>query len=34
MNQERFDELARALATNRLSRPQVLKSFAAGVLLA
>src|SRR5215217_9753816 len=34
MNQEHFDELARALTTNRLSRWQVLKSFAAGVLLA
>lgn len=34
MNEERFDDLTRALATNRLSRRQVLKSFAAGVLLA
>jgi hypothetical protein len=34
MNQERFDELTRALATGRLSRRQVLKTFAAGVLLA
>src|SRR5215217_3634733 len=34
MNEEQFDELARALTTNRLSRWQVLKSFAAGVLLA
>jgi hypothetical protein len=32
--QERFDELAKGLATNRLSRRQVLKSFVAGVLLA
>jgi hypothetical protein len=32
-DQERFDELARGLATNRLSRAQVLKSFAAGLLL-
>jgi hypothetical protein len=34
MNEGRFDELARGLATNRLSRGQVLKSFAAGLLLA
>ena len=34
MNQKRFDELAKGLATNSLSRRQVLKSFAAGVLLA
>jgi hypothetical protein len=34
MNQERFDDLTRALATGRLSRRQVLKSIAAGVLLA
>ena len=33
MNQERFDGLARGLATNRLSRAQVLKSFAAGLFL-
>jgi hypothetical protein len=33
MNQERFDDLTRALATNRLSRRQVLKSFVAGALL-
>jgi hypothetical protein len=33
MNQERFDGLARGLATNRLSRAQVLKSVAAGLLL-
>ena len=34
MKQERFDELARGLATNQLSRRQVLKSFAAGLFLA
>ena len=34
MNQERFDELAKGLATNQLSRRQVIKSFVAGVLLA
>jgi hypothetical protein len=34
LNQERFDELARGLATNRLSRRQVIKSFVVGVLLA
>jgi hypothetical protein len=34
MNQERFDDLTRALATGRLSRRQVLKSVAAGVLMA
>jgi hypothetical protein len=34
MDQERFDELAKRLATNRLSRGQVLKGFVAGVLLA
>ena len=34
MNRERFDQLAKGLATNRLSRRQVLKSFAAGLLLA
>jgi len=33
IDQERFDGLARGLATNRLSRTQVLKSFAAGLLL-
>jgi hypothetical protein len=33
-DQERFDELAKGLATNRLSRRQVLKNFAAGMLLA
>jgi hypothetical protein len=33
IDQERFDGLARGLATNRLSRGQVLKSFAAGLLL-
>jgi hypothetical protein len=33
-DQERFDELAKGLATNRLSRRQVLKNFAAGLLLA
>ena len=32
--QERFDELAKGLATKRLSRRQVLKSFVAGALLA
>jgi hypothetical protein len=31
---ERFDELAKGLATNRLSRGRVIKSFVAGVLLA
>ena len=31
--QERFDELARGLATNRLTRWQVIKGFCAGVLL-
>ena len=34
MNEGRFDGLAKGLATNQLSRGQVLKSFAAGVLLA
>src|SRR5829696_6676317 len=34
MNQERFDELARGLATNRLSRRQVIKGFVVGALLA
>jgi len=34
MDQERFDELAKGLATSRLSRGQVLKGFVAGVLLA
>jgi hypothetical protein len=34
MNQERFDELAKGLATNRLSRGQVLKGLAASLLLA
>jgi hypothetical protein len=33
-DQERFDELARGLATNQLSRGQVLKSFAASLFLA
>jgi len=33
MNQERFDELSKALATNRLSRVQVLKGVAASLLL-
>jgi len=33
LDQERFDELARGLAANHLSRGQVLKSFAAGLLL-
>jgi hypothetical protein len=33
-DQKRFDELAKGLATNRLSRGQVIKSFAAGMLLA
>lgn|SRR5829696_1006028 len=32
MNQERFDDLTRGLATNRLSRRQVLKGLAAGML--
>jgi hypothetical protein len=32
-DQERFDGLARDLATNRLSRGQVLKSLAAGMFL-
>jgi hypothetical protein len=32
-DQERFDALARGLATNQLSRAQVLKSLAAGLLL-
>jgi hypothetical protein len=32
--QARFDTLARGLATNRLSRGQVLKTFATGLLLA
>jgi thiol-disulfide isomerase/thioredoxin len=31
--QERFDELAKGLATNRLSRGRVIKSFAVGLLL-
>jgi hypothetical protein len=34
MHQERFDELAKAIATNRLSRRQVLKSMVAGLLFA
>src|SRR5215211_6195929 len=34
VGQERFDELAKGLATNQLSRGQVLKSFVAGALLA
>jgi hypothetical protein len=34
VHQERFDDLARALATNQLSRGQVLKSLVAGVFLA
>ena len=34
MNEGRFDELALGLATNRLSRGQVLKSLASGLLLA
>jgi hypothetical protein len=34
MNQERFDDLTRALATNRLSRWQVLKAFGAVASLA
>jgi hypothetical protein len=33
MNQERFDGLARDLATGRLTRWQVLKGLWAGVLL-
>jgi hypothetical protein len=33
MNQERFDGMARGLATNRLSRWQVLKALAAGTFL-
>jgi hypothetical protein len=33
MNQERFDELTRALATTQLSRWQVLKALAAGTFL-
>ena len=33
MNRELFDELARGLATNRLSRRQVLKGLLAGALL-
>jgi len=34
VNQERFDELALALATNRVSRLQALKTFGASLLLA
>jgi hypothetical protein len=34
MNQERFDELAKGLATKSFSRRQVLKSFVAGAVLA
>lgn len=34
MNQERFDELAKGLAINRLSRGQVLKGLAASLLMA
>lgn len=30
VDQQRFDELAKGLATNRLSRRWVLKGFAAG----
>jgi hypothetical protein len=33
MHQGEFDQLARGLATGRLSRRQVLKSFAAGLTL-
>lgn len=33
MNQERFDELAQAFATNSISRRQVLKTLAASLLL-
>jgi hypothetical protein len=33
IDQERFDGLARSLATNRLSRAQELKSFAGASLL-
>jgi hypothetical protein len=33
MNQERFDDLARGLATKRLSRRRVLKGLAMGVFL-
>lgn len=33
MNQERFDELTRTLATGKLSRRQVLKALGAGALL-
>jgi hypothetical protein len=34
VNQERFDDLAKGLATNRLSRRQVIKGLFAGALLA
>ncbi len=34
MNQERFGQLVRGFTTNRLSRHQLLRSFATGVLLA
>jgi hypothetical protein len=33
VSQQHFDELAKGLATSRLSRGQVLKSFVAGLLL-
>jgi len=33
MNQERFDELARALANTRVSRLKVLKAFAGSVVV-
>jgi len=33
MNQERFDELAKGLATSRLSRWQVLKAVGATAVL-
>jgi hypothetical protein len=34
MNQDRFDDIARAVAANRLSRLQALRAIAAGVVLA
>jgi hypothetical protein len=34
VNKERFGQLVRGFVTNRLSRHQVLRRFAAGVLLA
>jgi hypothetical protein len=33
MNQERFDDITRHLATSQLSRRQVLKALGAGALL-